>query len=115
MRVNAVSLVLGRREVLVAGVIGVGALLMPSLTRASSVYPLKPTRGDRLLIAARVNGNDVEALLDSAAEASFLDLAFARRIGLAGTESVTAKGSGEKNFGVSFAKGVTLNAAGLTL
>ena len=80
-----------------------------------STYPLKLTRGDRQLIAARVNGHPVEALLDSAAEGSFIDRAFASRIGLVDTESVQAKGSGAKNFEVPLAKGVTLSAAGLTL
>ena len=121
---------LDRREVLTAGAFAAASWIWSPLTRAASevassatgapahtanVYPLKVTRGDRLLLAAQVNGHDVEALLDSAAEASFLDRAFAQRIGLAGQESATAKGSGEKNFGVSLANGVTLSAAGLTL
>jgi len=119
-----------RREILTAGALAAASWIWSPLTRAApeggssanespghaaNVYPLKLTRGDRLLLAAQVNGHDVEALLDSAAEASFLDRAFARRIGLAGQESVTAKGSGEKNFDVSMANGVTLSAAGLTL
>jgi len=54
-------------------------------------------------------------LLDSAAEATFLDSSIAQKIGLAGKGSVAAKGSGEKNFTVPLAKGVTLSAAGLTL
>jgi len=98
-----------RREVLTAGALAAASWIWSPLTRAASeggssatgspahaanVYPLKLTRGDRLLLAAQVNGHDVEALLDSAAEASFLDRAFAQRIGLAGQESATAKGSG---------------------
>jgi hypothetical protein len=46
---------------------------------------------------------------------SFVDTEFARKIGLMAAEEVTAKGSGEKNFSVPLAKGVTLSAAGLTL
>jgi predicted aspartyl protease len=76
---------------------------------------LKATRGDRLLIATQVNGHDVDALLDSAAEASFVDTAFARKVGLLSSETVTGKGSGAQNFSVPLAKGVTLSAAGLTL
>jgi predicted aspartyl protease len=78
-------------------------------------YPLKLVRGNRQLIETRVNGHVVEALLDSAAEASFIDRAFARSVGLVDTESVQAKGSGEKNFAVPLAKGVKLSAAGITL
>lgn len=103
-----------RREFLMAGALASACWVCPPPARASSVYPLKLTRGDRLMLAAQVNGHPVEALLDSAAEASFLDRRFAREIGLAGSESVTAKGSGEKNFEVLLAKGVTLGAAGLT-
>ena len=69
----------------------------------------------RLLLAVRVNGRPLEALLDSAAEASFLDRRIGAEMGLVEAESVTARGSGEKNFDVPLVKGVTLEAAGLTL
>jgi predicted aspartyl protease len=106
---------LDRREVLIGAALATVSWAWLSRAHASSVYPLKMTRGGRLLLATQVNGHDVEALLDSAAEASFVDTEFARKIGLAGAETVTAKGSGEKNFAVPLAKGVTLSAAGLTL
>ena len=82
---------------------------------ASAVFPLRLTRGDRLLIDVEVNGRPLEALLDSAAEASFLDRRVAEEMRLVKSESVTARGSGEKNFDVPLVKGVTLGAAGLTL
>jgi predicted aspartyl protease len=109
------SELIGRRQVLLVGALGAVAYALPCLTIASSIYPLKATRGGRLLIAAQVNGHDVEALLDSAAETSLVDLAFARRIGLVAADSAIAKGSGARNLDVSIAKGVTLSAAGLTL
>lgn len=106
---------LERREFLVLA----GALAAASCTSSraarSSAYPLKLTRGDRQLIETRVNGHVVEALLDSAAESSFIDREFGRKIGLVDAESVRAKGSGEKNFDVPLAKDVTLSAAGITL
>lgn len=106
---------LERREfLLLAGALA-AASCASSRPADSPSYPLKLARGDRQLIEARVNGHVVEALLDSAAEASFIDREFARRIGLMDAESVRAKGSGEKNFDVPLAKGVTLSAAGLTL
>ncbi|HEV2567553.1 retropepsin-like aspartic protease [Sphingomonas sp.] len=51
-------------------------------------------RGDRLYIPATINGVATEAVLDSAAEATFIDDDFARRIGTGKGKSVTAKGSG---------------------
>jgi hypothetical protein len=78
-------------------------------------YPLRFTEGSRLLLDARVNGQTVTALLDSAAEASFLDKAFAERIGVIGGESVTARGSGKGTQDASLVSGVTLEAAGVTL
>jgi len=109
------SPMLDRRDFLITGALTAAACVWPPRARASSVYPLKLTRGDRLLFATQVNGHAVEALLDSAAEASILDSEVARKIGLASSEVATAKGSGEKNFEVPLAKGVTLSAAGLTL
>jgi predicted aspartyl protease len=106
---------LDRRDFLItASLVAACAAWLPR-AQASPVYRLKATRGDRLLLAMQVNGHDVEALLDSAAEASFLDTDFAQRIGAVSAETVTGKGSGEKNFEVPLAKGVTLSAAGLTL
>jgi predicted aspartyl protease len=104
-----------RRDILIGTALAATPWLWLPRAHAASVYPLKATRGGRLLLATKVNGHEVEALLDSAAEASFIDTEVARKIGLAGAEEVTAKGSGEKNFSVPLAKGVTLNAAGLTL
>jgi len=40
--------------------------------QAASIHSLKPTRGDRLMLPVLVNGHPVDALLDSAAEASFV-------------------------------------------
>jgi predicted aspartyl protease len=106
---------LDRRDFLVTVALAAASSVWPPRARATSVYPLKVTRGDRLMLATQVNGHAVEALLDSAAEASILDSEIARKLGLVGSEIVTGKGSGEKNFAVPLAKGVTLNAAGLTL
>src|SRR5689334_21457529 len=103
-----------RRDILIAALAGASIAKYPCAW-AASVYPLKATRGGRLLLTVLVNGHPVEALLDSAAEASFLHRDLAREIGVISAEAVTAKGSGDKNFSVPLAKGVTLNAAGLTL
>lgn len=103
-----------RRRILAAGALA-ALPWCPLLAAPPALFPLQATRGGRLMISATVNGHPVEALLDSAAEASFVDRAFARRIGLAGSSEAIAKGSGESNFSVPLAKGVTLGAAGLSL
>ncbi len=64
---------------------------MISVLMAAAVLTV---RGDRLYIPARINGVAVEAVLDSAAEATIVDDGFATRIGLSRGRSVTAKGSG---------------------
>jgi len=108
---------LNRRQVLIAGALAGASGAWPLRVHAASnnVYPLKATAGGRLMLAAQVNGHAVDALLDSGAEASFLDRSFGQKIGLVGAGSVAAKGSGEKNFTVPLAKGVTLSAAGVTM
>jgi hypothetical protein len=71
-------------------------------------------RHDRLFLDVRLNGHPVRALVDSAAEASFVDSAFAREIGLAGGAAVQARGSGGDTQAV-MADGVTIEALGLRL
>jgi predicted aspartyl protease len=71
-------------------------------------------RHDRLFLDVRLNGHPVRALVDSAAEASFVDTAFARSIGLAGGAPVQARGSGGDTQAV-MASGVTIEALGLQL
>lgn len=81
----------------------------------STTYALRPTAGGRLLLDARVNGHPVEALLDSAAEASLLDTEFAREVGLLSGKDVTARGSGAGTMKAQVFTGVTLEAFGLKL
>jgi len=82
---------------------------------AARVYPLTLTRGSRLMIEAKVNGHPVSALLDSAAEATFLDRGFAHSLGLKGGETVAGQGSGQSSFETALVNGVTLEALGLSL
>ncbi len=51
-------------------------------------------RGERLFLPVELNGHRVEALLDSAAEASLIDTQFAHQLGLAVSGQSTIKGSG---------------------
>lgn len=71
-------------------------------------------RGDRLFIPVTVNGQTVEALLDSGAEASFVDDDFLRVLSIKPEGEEIAKGSGGEEK-VQFAKGLTIHAAGTDL
>src|SRR5580704_16298631 len=82
---------------------------------AAAGYPLTPTRGGRLLVTVRVNQVPVEALLDSAAEMSFIDPALARRLKLSAAAAVAAQGSGAQAVAAGLVSGVRLEAFGLTL
>jgi hypothetical protein len=82
---------------------------------AAEGYPLTATRGGRLLVGVRVNHVPVEALLDSAAEMSFIDPAFAKRLGLSAAAAVAAQGSGAAAVDAGLVPGVRLEAFGLTL
>ena len=94
-----------------------GAATLPPPTRAAGAETqrLRTTRGGRLMIDVRVNGEPAEALLDSGAEMSVLDLKFAQRLALAGSRTETARGSGESVLEAGIVEGVTLAALGLVL
>jgi hypothetical protein len=68
-----------------------------------------------LLVDARVNGHAVKALLDSAAEATLIDPAFAGALQLASGTTVTGQGSGDASFDAALIKGVELQVFGVTL
>jgi predicted aspartyl protease len=82
---------------------------------AAEGYALTTARGGRLLVEVRVNHVPVEALLDSAAEMSFIDPAFARRLGLSAAAATAAQGSGAAAVDAGLVPGVRLEAFGLTL
>ncbi|NWG71250.1 MAG: retropepsin-like domain-containing protein [Parvularculaceae bacterium] len=71
-------------------------------------------RGDRLFISISINGVETEALLDSAAEATFVDAAFISKLGLEPKGAETAKGTGGEQE-VSFVEGVNIEALGVKL
>ena len=84
---------------------------------ASSRPPTPDLRvsGNRLFIAAEINGQPVEALLDSGAEMTLLDAGAATRLGLGTAGSADVRGSGAATEEVTFAEGLTTRAAGITL
>ena len=81
---------------------------------ASAHPPTLEVAGDRLFIDAEVNGVAVDALLDSAAEISLADKAWAAANGLEAAGAETAKGTGGAA-AVAFVEGVTVKALGTTL
>jgi len=96
--------------------LGVATAALPgSPPAAPGSYPVALTRGSRLLVDARVNGHAVKALLDSAAEATLIDPAFAGALQLASGTTVTGQGSGDASFDAALIKGVELQVFGVTL
>ena len=86
------------------------ALAACSLAQAASLE----LHANRLFVPVTINGVKAEALLDSAAEMTFIDTKLAARLKLVPEGSETAKGSGGTTE-VQFAKGVHIQAAGVKL
>jgi predicted aspartyl protease len=80
---------------------------------AAQAAPLQ-VHGNRLFVDVTINGVQAEALLDSGAEMTFVDPRLAARLELSPEGSETAKGSGGDTQ-VQFAKGVSIEAAGVRL
>lgn len=91
--------------------------LRMDVARAASekTYPVSLTRGSRLMISIRINGHPVDALLDSAAEATLVDKQAAASLQLTGGTSATGHGSGESSFDATLVNGVRIQALGLSL
>lgn len=81
---------------------------------ATSIVDLRVT-GNRIYLPASLNGVETEALLDSGAELSLIDVEFAALTGLAAFGHAEARGTGAGTSDVQFAEGVRIDAAGLTL
>jgi hypothetical protein len=96
-----------------AGRIALCALAMTSAYAASPSNTLT-VHNNRLFIPVTINGVQSEALLDSAAEMTFIDPKLVAELGLRPEGSETAKGSGGSTK-VQFAKGVNIEAAGVKL
>jgi len=82
---------------------------------AATTFRVSLARGGRILVNARIDGQPVQALLDSAAEMSFVDRALAARLRLRTNETAVGQGSGRSSFEASLVKGVELEAFGLVL
>lgn len=91
------------------------ACLLAACASAPPPTPDLRVSGNRLFIAAEINGEPLEALLDSGAEMTLLDAAAAARLGLGTAGSADVRGSGAATEEVTFAEGLTTRAAGITL
>jgi hypothetical protein len=89
------------------------ALLALLFATSAGAEPLVFDNG-RLFIPASVNGRSTEALLDSAAEATLVDPAFAATAKLPEGEPVTIRGSGG-SASAKVVEGAEVNALGLTI
>jgi hypothetical protein len=59
-----------------------------------AAIPFELYRGNRIVLAGRINGNETPMILDSGAGVTTLDKAFAARIGLTGGQKIDAQGTG---------------------
>jgi predicted aspartyl protease len=91
------------------------ALVLAACASAPPPAPDLRVSGNRLFIAAEINGQPVEALLDSAAEMTLLDAAAAARLGLGTAGAADLRGTGAATEDVTFAEGLETRAAGITL
>jgi predicted aspartyl protease len=92
------------------------ASLPPAAASADyKAFPLTLERGSRLMIAAKINGQQVTALLDSAAETTIIDRDWSRALQLNRGHAVSGQGSGNASFEAELVHGVELEALGLRL
>ena len=100
-----------RRTALVGG----AALLLPSRSVGGpNVTPLRLV-GDRIYVTATLDGVTTEALLDSGAEMTVVDRAFAARLGLDDGTPATARGTGTATAAATLVGGVEIRVGGVTL
>lgn len=81
---------------------------------ASALMPFEFFRGTRILLPVQVNGHPVEAVLDSGAGIVTLDKAYAAKIGVVPTGTISMNGMGGASQG-PIAAGVTIGVGALQL
>jgi predicted aspartyl protease len=90
-------------------------MVRPAMAEAAPATTRLTMRRHRLFVPARINGHETLALLDSAAEMSLVDEAFAARIGLGKGQAVTAKGSGANPAEAALVEHISIDAAGVSM
>lgn len=89
--------------------------LLAALTVSGAALPQNlRVAGDRLFVPVAINGVGAEALLDSGAELTLIDAAFAGRLGVVAATTETARGTGGSEQ-VGLAQGVDIRALGIPL
>ena len=98
-------------------ILGGAAVALASRAYPARAGPVTRLRiaNDRVFLPAGIDGVAVEALLDSAAEATIVDRACAARIGLRGGEAATVRGTGAATTEATLVSGIELFIAGLRL
>lgn len=91
-----------------------GTVRFADAARDSGWLDFEFFREQRIFLPARVNGRDTVVLLDSGAEMSVLDGAFAASLGLDGTHDAVAKGTGGTQ-AASFLPGIDVELGGMRL
>lgn len=107
-----------RRVTIGVAFVAVATISMwPKSTTSAEIksFPLTLTEGSRLMIAGKINGHPVRAVLDSAAETTIVDKAWAQKWDLGQGDAVVGHGSGQASFEAQLVNGVTLEELGLRL
>src|SRR5690606_23076221 len=91
-----------------------GTVRFADAARDSGWLDFEFFREQRIFLPARVNGRDTVVLLDSGAEMSVLDSAFAASLGLDGARDAVAKGTGGTQ-AASFLPGIDVEVGGMRL
>jgi predicted aspartyl protease len=112
---SAIAKLLSQSAVFLCLALPVATAGEPAASAAQASQALTLTQGSRLMIDARINGHAVQALLDSAAEATILDRRFAQTLKLGSGQAATGQGSGQGSFEAALVDGVTIEALGLSL
>jgi hypothetical protein len=93
---------------------GVKTALFAGGAKSTGWIPFEFFAGNRIYIPAKVNGHETMVLLDSGAESTILDRAWARKIGVSTQGEVTAVGTGGTDT-AGLASGVDIQIGKLTL
>jgi predicted aspartyl protease len=85
-----------------------------SIAPTTRAIPFELFRGNRIVIPARVNGHDTQALLDTGASLTTIDRTYARSVGLPEGFKIQGKGAGG-DVEAELVTGLTLNVGALRI
>lgn len=118
VRSGAAALIAGAAGLVGAAAVGAQQFVPPPVDAHFAPNPQPMAfdlfRGNRIFFEGTVNGHPAQFMLDSGAAMSVVDRGFADRIGLQGTATADARGTGG-SVAAKIASGVTISAGPLTL